>query len=63
MAAYEIGGNTIHSGLHIGVNCDDLTTLTADEQNTLQVKYMKLKVVFIDEISMVGYKLFKKIEK
>ena len=24
---------------------------------------MKLKVVFIDEVSMVGYKLFKKIEK
>ena len=35
MAAYQIGGNTIHCGLHIGINHDDLTALTADEQNTL----------------------------
>ena len=59
MAAYIIGGNTIHSGLHININQNTLVPLSASVLNTLQVKYVNLKMIFIDEISIVGYSLFK----
>ena len=61
MAAYHIGGNTIHNALN--VNGSNLTPLTSDVLNSLWVKHMNLKVVFIDEISVVGYELFKKLEQ
>ena len=53
MVAYLIGGNTIHSGLHININQNILVPLSASVLNTLQVKYVNLKMIFIDEISMV----------
>ena len=60
MAAYHIGGNTMHSALYI--NRNNLKSLTSDVLNYSWVKHMNLKVVFIDEISMVGCELFKKLE-
>ena len=63
MAAYHIGGNTIYSALNVNLNRSNLKPLTSDVLNSLQVKHMNLKVVFIDEISMVGYELFKKLEQ
>lgn len=63
MAAYHIGGNTIHSALYININRCEMTTLTLPVKNSLQAKYGHLQMVFIDEISMVGYEIFKKLEK
>ena len=63
MAAYHINGNTLHSGLHIDINKKDTTPLSYSELNTLRSKYNKIKVVFFDEISMVGRERFKKSEK
>ena len=54
MAAYHVKGNTIHSGLHIDINKDKLSPLTSSELNTLRSKYLQSKVLFYDEISMVG---------
>ena len=58
-AAFMMKGNTIHSLLHIFANQGfKYKPLTADKLNTLQAKFREAKVLIIDEISMVGNKLF-----
>jgi len=58
-AAHNVHGNTIHSTFNILPNRTFMfTNLKADKLNTMQVKYRNLKVVMIDEISMVGNKMF-----
>lgn len=58
-AAYNVHGMTIHKAFHILPNRNKTyTSLTCEKLNTLQVKYRDLKVVIIDEISMVGNSLF-----
>ena len=55
-AAFNISGQTIfsvfHKKMYKGTN-----HLSADELNTFRIKYRHLKVVIIDEISMVGNKM------
>ena len=53
----NIGGNTICSAFHRKMFQDD-QRMSADELNTFRIKYKHLKVVIIDEISMVGKKIF-----
>ena len=52
-AAFNISGQTIcstfHKKMYQGTN-----HLSADELNTFRIKYRNLKIVIIDEISMVG---------
>ena len=52
-AAFNISGQTIcsafHSKMYQGTN-----HLSADELNTFRIKYRHLKIIIIDEISMVG---------
>lgn len=65
-SAYNVKGNTIHSALHLpahqGYRC--YKSLTSDALNSLRVKlHIKLKIVFIDEISMVGNQMFAYIDK
>ena len=63
-AAYLIGGNTIHSALKILPNQRlEWHALSSANLNTLRVKYQHLKVIFIDEISMVGHRMFTLIHK
>ncbi|KAJ8049090.1 ATP-dependent DNA helicase pfh1 [Holothuria leucospilota] len=63
-AAYGIGGYTIHNALQIPANQGyDYKALTAERLNTLQAKYHSLKVIFIDEISMVGNKMLRFIDQ
>ena len=58
-AAFNIGGNTIHNALHILPNQSLVwKPLSMDKLNTFRCKYQDLKIVVIDEISMVGNKLF-----
>ena len=60
-AAFNISGQTIcsafHKKMHKGTN-----HLSADELNTFRIKYRHLKVVIIDEISMVGNKMLSFID-
>ncbi|XP_062567926.1 uncharacterized protein LOC134230168 [Saccostrea cucullata] len=52
-AAYNIGGATIASAFHQKIN-QSQQSLHSDELNTFRTKYQNLKVIIIDEISMVG---------
>ena len=56
-AAFNIGGNTICSAFHKKMYQTD-QRMSADQLNTFRIKYKHLKVVIIDEISMVGKKTF-----
>ena len=59
-AAYIIKGNTIHSALAIPA-CQSLKTykrLDSNRLNTLRTQLGGAKLVFIDEISMVGNTMF-----
>ena len=59
-AAYNIGGNTLHSAFKIPANRGfEYCTLDRDRLNTIRGKLSKLEVIFIDEISMVGSGMFK----
>ena len=63
MAAYHLKGNTIHSGLHININRGKLVPLGNSEKNTLRSKLLEAKVLFVDEISMVGTRLWQKVNQ
>ncbi|XP_078328660.1 uncharacterized protein LOC144623788 [Crassostrea virginica] len=52
-AAYNIGGSTIASAFHQKIN-QNQQGLHCDELNTFRTKYRNLKIIIIDEISMVG---------
>ncbi|XP_061184994.1 uncharacterized protein LOC133193010 [Saccostrea echinata] len=52
-AAYNIGGATIASAFHQKIN-QSQQSLHCDELNTFRTKYQNLKLIIIDEISMVG---------
>lgn len=58
-AAYNIGGVTLHNAFQIqpSKNLEE-QTLSSDVLNTLRTKYRNLSVVMIDEISMVGNRMF-----
>ena len=58
-AAFLIRGNTIHSALRIPIQQFSVyKALDCNTLNTLQVQLNDCNYVFIDEISMVGNKLF-----
>ena len=57
-AAFNISGMTIHSTFLIPVAMKQYRTIGADTLNTLRNRLHNLKVVIIDEISMVSSHLF-----
>ena len=58
-AAVNIKGNTLHAAFKIPANKGFVyCTLDSDRLNTIRTKLRKLKVLFIDEISMVGSGMF-----
>lgn len=61
-AASLISGNTIHSKLMINVN-NHMRTLSQRELNNLQQNLSECWFVIIDEFSLIGCSLFKKIDK
>ena len=64
VAAFNIGGITLHSALLLGCNkFQGYKPLTADKLNTLRSRLMSLQVLIIDEISMVGSNMLLKINK
>ena len=61
-AAFNISGQTICSAFHKKMYKGTYNHLSADELNTFRIKYRHLKVVIIDEISMVGNKMLNFID-
>ena len=58
-AAHHIGGSTIHSLFCIPANQGfKYKPLDPQQLDSLRVKFRSLKVIFIDEISMVGKSMF-----
>ena len=58
-AAFNINGNTLHSAFKIPANRGfEYCALDSDRLNTIRTQLKKLKLIFIDEISMVGSGMF-----
>ena len=58
-AAFNINGNTLHAAFKIPANRGfEYCALDSDRLNTIRARLNKLKVIFIDEISMVGSGMF-----
>lgn len=58
-AAHNIGGQTIHSLFCIPANQKlKYKPLDSQQLDTFRVKFQRLRIIFIDEISMVGNKMF-----
>ena len=64
-AAFNIRGSTLHSLFHLPVQVkkDALEPLSADMLKRVRKQFASLKLLIIDEISMVGYKLFSMLNK
>ena len=59
-AAYTIKGNTIHSALAVPANqsLKNYKQLNSSRLNTLRTQFGGVKLIFVDEISMVGNNMF-----
>ena len=58
-AAFNIKGTTLHAAFKIPANRGfEYCTLDSDKLNKIRTQLKKLKVIFIDEISMVGSGMF-----
>ena len=58
-AAFNIKSNTLHAAFKIPANRGfQYCSLDSDRLNTIRTQLKKLKVIFIDEISMVGSDMF-----
>lgn len=65
IAASHLQGQTIHSFFSLGIadNIDDYYIESMLEKKYLQTRFSKLKVLIIDEISMVSPEIFSSIDK
>ena len=58
-AAFNIKGNTLHAAIKIPANRGfEYCALDSDRLNTIRTQLKKIKVIFVDEISMVGSGMF-----
>jgi hypothetical protein len=62
--AFNIDGLTIHSTIekHVQQSLSNLPNLSSDSLNRLTCRYEQLQLVVIDEISLVGAKMFNVID-
>ena len=64
VAAFNIGGMTLHSALMLGCNkYGNYQSLSHDKINTLRTRLSKLKLLIIDEVSMLGSSMLLDIHK
>lgn len=61
-AAFNIRGLTLHTTFRLPLNGSELKKLDADSLNAFVCKYYYLKLVIIDEISMVECRMLSHIE-
>lgn len=58
-AAYHIRGSTIHNGLKISANNKlEHRPLSSGQLNTLRNQIGSIKLLIVDEVSMVGFRMF-----
>jgi hypothetical protein len=64
-AAFNIGGSTIHSALGIPLNKSllELGGLSDERHDNFAKKYDQLRLLVIDEISLVGSRMFAMIDR
>ena len=62
-AAYNIGGVTIHSAFHISFNKSEFLPLNSDILDKMSKYYAQLRVILVDEISLVGSTFLHYIDK
>ncbi|KAI8498196.1 hypothetical protein Bbelb_241400 [Branchiostoma belcheri] len=60
-AAFNIGGSTIHHAFHLMCKAKDREGLSECTVNTMRAQYESLKIVIVDEVSMVDKTLMKSI--
>ena len=60
-AAFGIEGMTLHSALGLSCGSNEYRKLSCEKLNTLRSRLGKLKLLIIDEVSMVGADLLKQI--
>ena len=63
VAAFNIGGMTLHSAFLLGSGQLGFQQLSNDKVNTLRNRLSKLKLLIIDEVSMVGCNLLLLLHK
>jgi hypothetical protein len=63
-AAFSIGGITLHGALHLPISqCShELIPMSSNICNSLRCKLNELKLIIIDEVSMVGAKTFSHVD-
>lgn len=57
-AAFNIRGMTVHSAFHLPLNQTEINSLSSDVSNTMSVELSDLKVVILDEVSMISSRIF-----
>jgi PIF1-like helicase/Helitron helicase-like domain at N-terminus/OTU-like cysteine protease/Helicase len=64
LAAFLIGGTTIHTAFALPIQQSGkvMPELSSDIANTIRVNMIDVKLIIIDEISMVGYKMLCQID-
>ena len=63
VAANNIGGHTIHSAMRITKTRGSLADLTGENERKFQEDMRRVKVIIIDEMSMIGTRLLSVIDK
>ena len=63
MAAYSIGGRTLHSTLQIPIHPTAQKDLTGNSLQRLQMRFQGKHYIIIDEMSMLGQKTFSWVDK
>ena len=63
MSAYNIGGTTVHSALGLNVSQNNrVSRMSESTRNTIRSKLWHLKLIIIDEVSMIGSSTLRKID-
>jgi hypothetical protein len=57
-ASFNVFGNTSHSVLHIDPHTTEYKPLPNEKLNTIRERYQNVKVIVIDEISLISAELF-----
>ena len=60
-AAFNIGGVTLHGGFHITLTASKMCSLSVEKCLEYRKDFDKIKLIIIDEISMVGSTIFKSV--
>jgi hypothetical protein len=59
---FNIDGTTIHSGLSLPLNCKHLQFLSIERLNSFSKTYDDLQLVVLNEVSLIGSKIFSFID-